>query len=212
MSEQEGITYEYFNWGPLVCKYQTDLVACEKLQALGAKRSENDYRGDLAGHLDHEYGFTMSDRDWFVKKFGKYTDSYAQAYRDRYGTDHGGFDLTSLWINFMKAGDFNPPHMHTQDVSFILFTSESEELIKEQEAFRGTGPEPGNVIFTYGENSYKFAPQWIILNHYQRPKKGDFYIFPALLKHWVAPFKSDITRVSVSGNLRFRNRKDGDEY
>ena len=28
------------------------------------------------------------------------------------------------------------------------------------------------------------------------------YIFPAWLKHWVYPFKSDCTRISVSGNVR----------
>ena len=27
------------------------------------------------------------------------------------------------------------------------------------------------------------------------------FIFPASLKHWVFPFKSDCTRVSVSGNV-----------
>ena len=33
------------------------------------------------------------------------------------------------------------------------------------------------------------------------PEEGDMYIFPAWLKHWVAPFKSDCTRISVSGNI-----------
>jgi hypothetical protein len=28
------------------------------------------------------------------------------------------------------------------------------------------------------------------------------YIFPAWLKHWVFPFKSKCTRISVSGNVR----------
>ena len=27
------------------------------------------------------------------------------------------------------------------------------------------------------------------------------YIFPAWLKHWVAPYKSDCIRISVSGNV-----------
>ena len=27
------------------------------------------------------------------------------------------------------------------------------------------------------------------------------YIFPAYLKHWVYPYKSDCVRVSVSGNV-----------
>jgi len=33
-------------------------------------------------------------------------------------------------------------------------------------------------------------------------------IFPALLQHWVVPFKSKCTRISVSGNLEVVNRKN----
>ena len=33
------------------------------------------------------------------------------------------------------------------------------------------------------------------------PKEGDMFIFPAWLKHYVAPFYSDVTRISVSGNV-----------
>lgn len=204
MTEQEQITFEYFHWGPLVCKYRTELDSCDKLTVLGRKRSDNDYRSELAGHLDHEYGFTEKDRDAFLKWFAKYFDSYTQQYAERFGTSHGGLELTSLWINFMKAGDFNPPHMHTHHISFVLFTSDTTELEKEQAEFKGTGPAPGMISFMYGENSYTYAPDWNIRNHHQAPKKGDLYIFPALLKHWVAPFKSNIERVSVSGNLRFR--------
>ena len=33
------------------------------------------------------------------------------------------------------------------------------------------------------------------------PEEGDMFIFPAWLKHWVSPYKSDVVRVSVSGNI-----------
>jgi hypothetical protein len=33
------------------------------------------------------------------------------------------------------------------------------------------------------------------------PEENDMFIFPAWLKHWVAPYKSDVTRISVSGNV-----------
>lgn len=206
MSTDETINFEFFHWGPLVCKYKTDLSNADKLTTLGRKRSDNDYRSELAGHLDHEYGFTESDRDAFIKWYGKFFDSYTMQYSERFGTNLGGLELTSLWINFMKAGDFNPPHMHTGHISFVLFTSDTTGLLEEQDAFQGTGPDPGCIIFNYGENTYNYAPDWNIRNHYQRPQKGDLYIFPALLKHWVAPFKTDIERVSVSGNLRFKER------
>ena len=40
-----------------------------------------------------------------------------------------------------------------------------------------------------------------ISNHSVFPEEGDMYIFPAWLKHWVYPFKTDCTRISVSGNV-----------
>ena len=33
------------------------------------------------------------------------------------------------------------------------------------------------------------------------PEELDMFIFPAWLKHWVSPFKSDCERISVSGNV-----------
>lgn len=200
----ETINYEFFHWGPLVCRYNTDLSSADTITKLGRQRHENDYRGELAGHLDHEYGFTEEDRELFIKLYGKYFDSYTQAYEERFGTNYGGLELTSLWINFMQAGDFNPPHMHTQHISFVLYTSDTSGLDKEVDDFKGSGPAPGNIIFTYGENSYKYAPEWNVRNHNRHPRKGDLYIFPALLKHWVAPYKSNFERVSVSGNFKFK--------
>ena len=31
--------------------------------------------------------------------------------------------------------------------------------------------------------------------------EGRMLFFPAWLKHWVSPFRSDVTRISVSGNV-----------
>ena len=33
------------------------------------------------------------------------------------------------------------------------------------------------------------------------PEENDMFIFPAWLKHYVAPYKSKVTRISVSGNV-----------
>ena len=33
------------------------------------------------------------------------------------------------------------------------------------------------------------------------PEEGEMFVFPAWLKHWVYPYKSDVVRVSVSGNI-----------
>jgi gentisate 1,2-dioxygenase len=40
-----------------------------------------------------------------------------------------------------------------------------------------------------------------ITNNSFFPEEGDIFIFPAWLKHWVYPYRSDAIRVSVSGNI-----------
>ena len=64
----------------------------------------------------------------------------------------------------------------------------------------GTTAKPGQLIFNYGENSK--SRQWASIGHFITPKTGDMYIFPAQQQHWVAPYKTDVTRISVSGNLK----------
>ena len=61
---------------------------------------------------------------------------------------------------------------------------------------KGKSSGPGGISFLYGEGNR----QAITYQAYF-PEEKDFFIFPAWLKHWVAPFMSDVERVSVSGNI-----------
>ena len=71
-----------------------------------------------------------------------------------------------------------------------------EKLIEEQKAYKGKSCGPGGIQFLYGEGDRQ-----AITYMSQMPQTGDMYMFPAWLKHYVSPFKSDITRISVSGNV-----------
>ena len=62
---------------------------------------------------------------------------------------------------------------------------------------------PGCLNFEFTQQA---KPKWAQTGQIVTPKTGDMYIFPALLQHWVYPFKSNITRVSVSGNLEVMNK------
>ena len=103
----------------------------------------------------------------------------------------------------MKPGDFNPLHTHSGDYSFVLFLDVPKQLKEEQEKFKGTSAEPGSLLFEYTQQA---KPRWATTGISVLPETGDFYMFPALLQHWVCPFKSKVTRISVSGNLRIVNR------
>jgi len=104
--------------------------------------------------------------------------------------------LEKLWCNFQHNNEFNPPHSHGGALSFVIYLKVPEELKKENEEYDGLSAGPGGITFLYGQ-----AEDYTIANHSFFPSEGDMYIFPAYLKHWVYPYKSDCVRVSISGNV-----------
>ena len=97
---------------------------------------------------------------------------------------------------FMKAGDYNPPHTHGADFSFVLYLDIPEDMLDEEKKYKGVGTGPGAIAFYYGE-----WQKLVRTEHHFMPEKGMMFIFPGKLRHSVPPFKSPGTRVSVSGNI-----------
>jgi len=196
--------YKYFHWGPFLFQTQIKPEECQIILKEGKKCriKSNDHRSYLAGHLSEEYQLT--NKKIIIEWLEKYLKAYANSYNSWRGVN-GESDrlidlrLQSLWINYMKAGDFNPPHHHAADISFVIYPSTSEKIIKENKAFKGKrnqGGGPGSVSWMWGED----VDQCIcVVDHL--PRAGDLFIFPATLKHWVFPFRSKVERISVSGNI-----------
>ena len=104
--------------------------------------------------------------------------------------------LNALWVNYMKKNEYNPPHDHSDWLSFVIFLKVPEEITKEQEEFVGNSAGPGSLSFLYGDGNRQSITYQSV-----KPKDRDIFIFPAWIKHYVAPFYSDVTRISVSGNI-----------
>jgi len=117
---------------------------------------------------------------------------------DRNIIEGGGemYNLESLWANFQGPGDFNPPHSHGGALSWVIYLQIPDELTEENKKYKGTSAGPGGITFSYGD-----GPREVITYQTFLPQTGDMYIFPAWLQHWVYPFKSDVERISVSGNV-----------
>ena len=196
----EDIKYSYFHWGPFLFHTEITQEECGIIIEEGKKcrRKSNDYRAKLAGHLSEEYKLENAERiaGWLKNYFNAYATGYNK-WRGE-GSMKPNFTLTSLWINYMKANEFNPPHDHGSDLSFILYPDVPAELTQENKDFKGTMRGPGGVCWLYGEGNR----QCISVVH-RMPATKDLFIFPASLKHWVFPFKSNVERVSVSGNILF---------
>jgi hypothetical protein len=188
------IKYNYFHWGPFLFHTKISQEECDILIEAGKKcrKSSNDFGHRLAGHLAEQY--TLTKFEWLNKYFEAYLIGY-EKWRGRKHTS-SPFELKSLWINYMKANEFNPPHNHGGDLSFVIYLDVPKEITQENKDFKGTLNGPGGISWLYGEMDIQ------CINVAQRmPATRDFFIFPAFLKHWVFPFRSDVERVSVSGNI-----------
>jgi hypothetical protein len=102
------------------------------------------------------------------------------------------------WINYQRAGEFNPCHRHSGDLSAIIYI-DIPECIAEENVHLNIGtnmPSFGKVEFIHGDEGMFWMPKST-----HQPKTGEIFIFPASLSHLVYPFKSDVERISMSFNV-----------
>ena len=85
-----------------------------------------------------------------------------------------------------------------RDAKISMLTHRSQT--KEKQRFEGRSPPPGNIVFLYGEPQH---PKWANHTFDYQPQENYMWMFPAQLRHQVLPFRTEGTRITVSGNLYF---------
>ena len=119
-----------------------------------SRKLKLDYRSRLAGILKEEYAYR--EREMFVKEIstclGIYDKGY-QKWRNEEYKQKPEYLLNALWINYMKKNEFNPPHDHSDALSFVIFLKVPEEIIEEQKNYKGNSGGPGSLGFIYGEGN-----------------------------------------------------------
>jgi len=190
------IKYGILHWGPCIVKTQVDQETLDLLLSEG-EASKEDASPELAGVLKNQFHYR--DKDKFNKfmegTFNLYNAAMNQ-WKEKTEKTPSTFFLEKLWINYQGPNEFNPPHSHGGALSFVIFAKIPIELRAENQNYKGLSAGPGGITFLYGDTDDR-----CITNHSVFPEEGDMYIFPAWVKHWVYPFKSDCTRISISGNV-----------
>ena len=204
--EKKIFKYTSFRWGPCVVKFKIpDEFRLRLLKE--AEQSHADHRTKLAGVLTKQISFR--NPDLFFKDFDHYFDVWNYSLAQWNGElvrYEGGkkiklketpdkYLMEALWCNWQEAGDFNPPHDHGGDLTWVIYLKIPKELDEENRRYKGRSAGPGGITFIYGQGDGK-----CITHHSVYPEEGDMVMFPAWLKHWVYPFKSNCARISVSGN------------
>ena len=226
----EEIQFQPVRWGPLVVQTKIEDNFVDELLERGLEsrhsgKKQLDARRYLAGHIENEFLYENTI-EWFDPKIEPYINGYINLADQWTGVNSfkhlirdstvenivkGGHDqkiptdigwhMSMAWINFQKKGEYNPPHNHPCDLSFVAFLQIPKEIGLEFESIpeieRGKGP--GVLYLDYGEQL-----PFSVKTFGKYPEKGDLFLFPGWLMHHVHDFKSDVERISVSGNVMFK--------
>ena len=93
-------------------------------------------------------------------------------------------DINSIWVNEMKAGDYNPVHIHQGKLYTGLSSVMILKLPKDMgpEIARPDQPMNGQLQILGSANG-----QFVKADYSPKMKVGDFYIFPYDMRHVVYP-------------------------
>jgi len=147
------------------------------------------YNSALAGNIKREY---------LLESCRSNVRNYVE--QTAHGWQKGKWNMVDLWVNLMAKHEFNPPHRHGGDLSFVMFVDVPYDIEDELNMYPDTSAScSGHFSFQfanmYGDLCEKFIPVDKLYNN-------KMFMFPSKLKHCVYPFyTSDGLRVTVSGNL-----------
>ena len=132
----------------------------------------------------HRHSFVSKDiLKWFYGTFDHYLKwNQTRSYK---------MDINSIWVNEMKAGDYNPVHVHQGR----LFTGLSSVMILKLP--KDFGPEiarPDQPMNGQLQILGSVAGQFVTADYSPKMKIGDFYVFPYDVRHVVYPFTNKKAR------------------
>ena len=177
-----------------------DLVGlCEELiDSPDAIDKSNDLAGSLKQQLaiptnhfawnELDILFSKSCVDW-IEASKKDWPLMAQMY---WTAGTYSIQVNEIWLNVQEAGDYNPPHVHSQEFSGVLYLKVPEQILEQQ----------GGCIEFHGPESFNPDKFQMGMKTTFTPVERDFYVFPALQQHSVGPFKGEGERWSIAFNAK----------
>ena len=154
------------------------------------KLANEDVKDKLVGHITSS--LVLPDVE---QKLSNYVLEVAKDLDYIYTPD---IRMDAAWVNFQKKHEFNPVHMHSGKMSFVIwmkipYSYETEAKRPQSDSSHSLA---GCFEFVYTD----------MLGRIQKTKytaqEGTLVLFPASLCHVVYPFyTSDEERISISGNI-----------
>ena len=137
------------------------------------------YSGENSPKM-YQHNFLSQDTlKWFYSVFKHYLDWNKVVYQN--------MKINSIWVNEMKANEYNPVHIHQG----MLYTGLSSVMIMKLPKEYGIEySSPDKPINGRLQIIGAAAGQFAKTDYSPNTKIGDFYIFPYDMRHCVYPFNS----------------------
>jgi len=178
-----------------------------------ARKNPENMKDELAGNisssirLDAESPQLAEFLNTILPEFiNSHIESYGAPWR-AVMKEGEGFNLESLWVNFQKKHEFNPPHDHSGVFSFVIWmqipTSYEEQKKLPVCAESNADNHISNFAFSYTNTLGKVST---FAYNMEKEAEGYMVMFPSQMLHQVFPFyENDGERISISGNVNIAN-------
>lgn len=209
--------FDFFNG------YIIDTVPTEILNSLSIQLKENFNLDDasnlqsvhykLAGNIKNQYALSIESKleHYIFYLCEKYFEQFPNYLKNIYSANALADDdivqlkICTLWVNFMKKYEFNPPHTHSGRFSFVIWYKIpylNEDEIKYGPCKRlDDNNLAGCFQFLYPSFSERGIEGTVL--RIDKKYEGKIILFPAYLYHSVYPFyTSDEYRISIAGNVK----------
>ena len=207
--EMELLTRNFPNVGAIEGQLPKDIV--DNLWKLieESKKQPDDMKPELAGNISSSIRLDSNSpliEDFVTNVIGSFIqqniDSFGPPWRVTM-KEGQGWNLESLWVNFQRKHEFNPPHDHSGVYSFVIWmqipTSYAEQKKLPICANSNADSHISNFAFSYTNTLGKVAT---FAYDMEKSAEGYIVMFPSQLLHQVFPFyENDGERISISGNV-----------
>jgi hypothetical protein len=200
MVEKE-MNFDFVFLGQSVLKYQVPLevfVGLNELYETQKKHLPN-ANSKLAGKIPDEVSLfyagslrvrkpslkNMQEHNYVSEDILKWFYSVFDHYLKWNRTQKYKMNLNAIWVNEMKAGDYNPVHIHQGNLYTGLSSVMILKLPKDMGPELARSDQPMNGQLQILGN---IAGQFVTSDFSPKMKIGDFYIFPYDMRHVVYPF------------------------
>ena len=218
----------YFPYGPGIghAKLPDELVNdlnkdCDDIVKNKELSKSRDWSRSLVGEVEQELLISKDVVNKWGSWFGLQVRAYVAAYFKQLeipeqnimnftnvdaqqAANHTSINVQSAWYIRSFAGDYNPVHTHTDCqltcVGYLKVPDLTKERTKSGSNLKEKNYTPGGnleILSSLGTSVSPFENDRISFI----PKVGNWYLFPASIRHAVYPFKADGERRSFSINM-----------